>query len=271
MITAAEALSGALTVGTDKTCPECGERLGMEIKTPWGARWVKRACKCERDKWQAETDERQRRADQARVDELFKYSLVSERFRESTFSRATETQDNARALKIARRYAEKFEEMRAMNRGLIFTGPPGTGKTFLAACIANELLAQGVPLIVTSILRLTAAGGPFSQSADAIRELTTRMNHARLLVLDDLGTERDSEYKAEQVFEIIDSRYSARKPMIITTNLSIQQMRDEQSMRKRRVYDRILEVCYPVQVAGRSWRIEEAANGYEATQRILEG
>lgn len=271
MIQAADMLNGILPEGLDTVCPECGERLGMEIKTPWGPRWVKRACRCVRERYQAEVDDRQRRADQARVDELFKYSLVSDRFRESTFSRAQETQDNAKALKIARRYAEKFEEMRAMNRGLIFTGPPGTGKTFLAACIANELLAQGVPLIVTSILRLTAAGGPFSQSADAIRELTTRMNHARLLVLDDLGTERDSEYKAEQVFEIIDSRYSARKPMIITTNLSIQQMRDEQSMRKRRVYDRILEVCYPVQVAGSSWRIAEAANRYEATQRILEG
>lgn len=161
--------------------------------------------------------------------------------------------------------------MYARNKGLLFYGEPSTGKTYLASCIANALLKKRVPLIVTSIIKLTSASGPFSKEAEEQRLLVRKMNAARLLVIDDLGTERETDYKMEQVFEIIDSRYGAKRPMIITTNLSLYQMQHEPNMRKRRVYERIFEICHPVEFTGPSWRWNTAEKDYDEINNILLG
>lgn len=84
-------------------------------------------------------------------------------------------------------------------------------------------------------------------------------------------TERDTPYKMEQVFEVIDSRYGAKKPMIVTTNLSLQQMQNEPNIRQRRVYERIFEVCHPVEFNGPSWRWKAAENDYDEIEKLLLG
>ena len=95
------------------------------------------------------------------------------------------------------------------------------------------------------------------------------MNEAKLLVIDDLGSERNTDYKMEQVFEVIDSRYGAKRPMVITTNLSLKQMHFEEDIRRKRIYERIYEVCFPVQFTGSSWRFEKASNDYDDVKDIL--
>ena len=124
---------------------------------------------------------------------------------------------------------------------------------------------------MTSIIKLTSASGPFSKEAEEQRLLVRKMNAARLLIIDDLGTERESDYKMEQVFEIIDSRYGAKRPMIITTNLSLYQMQHEPNLRKRRVYERIFEICHPVEFEGPSWRWSTAEKDYDEINNILLG
>lgn len=75
-----------------------------------------------------------------------------------------------------------------------------------------------------------------------------------LLILDDFGMERRTDYAQEQVFSIIDGRYLAQKPLIITTNLSLKEMKDPEDMTELRIFDRILEVCVPVCFDGPSLR-----------------
>ena len=79
---------------------------------------------------------------------------------------------------MCRRYAGKFGQMRRDNRGLLLFGGVGTGKTYTAACIANELLPQGIQVVMTSLVKLIDGG------AD---ELCSRMAAIDLLILDELG------------------------------------------------------------------------------------
>lgn len=253
-------------------CHVCGERKQVRREIPYlGIRVHPIECACQRKRREAMEAEEQMRKEQAIVDDLFSYSLIDERFRDSTFANCKENEYNKKPLTIAKNYVAKFDEMFARNKGLLFYGEPGTGKTYLVSCIANALLEKRVPLIVTSILKLTSASGPFSKEAEAQQRLLRKMNAARLLVIDDLGSERSSDYKMEQVFEVIDSRYGAKKPMIITTNMSLDQMKREPDIRKRRIYERIYEVCFPVKFTGPSWRYETAADDYDEIRNLLMG
>ena len=81
-----------------------------------------------------------------------------------------------------------------------------------------------------------------------------------LLIIDDLGAERSTEYAVENVFNVIDRRYRTGKPLIITTNLHIDTMRNETSIDKKRIYDRVFEMCVPVQMKGTSKRKASADN-----------
>jgi DNA replication protein DnaC len=75
-----------------------------------------------------------------------------------------------------------------------------------------------------------------------------------LLVLDDLGVTRDTEYMTEQIYKLVDERYKSAKPMIVTTNVTPEQMKSAKSIEWRRIYDRVLEMCLPVKVDGQSIR-----------------
>jgi DNA replication protein DnaC len=251
-------------------CGVCNEPKESKHDVPLlGERVLPTMCRCERDKQVALEAEQKRQKQQDKVKEMFRYSIVNDRFRESTFNKFVETVDNKRNLKIAKRYVELFEEMYSRNKGLLFYGDPSTGKTFLASCIANALMEKGVPLIVTSILKLTSAFSPFSQSTEEQEEVIRKMSYAKLLILDDLGTERATDYKAEQVFDVIDSRYNSKKPMIITTNFSLSQMQNEPEIRRRRIFERIFEVCHPVPFIGKSWREKAAADDFDEIQKLL--
>jgi len=251
-------------------CHVCGKRKEIKRNIPYlGVRVHPIMCDCGRKEYERKEEIRKMREEQKIVDDLFKYSLIDDRFKVSTFENFKETKNNAQPLRIAKNYVDSFDEMYARNKGLLFYGDPGTGKTFMASCIANALLKKRVPLIVTSILKLTSASGPFSKEAEEQAILLRKMNAARILLIDDLGSERSSDYKLEQVFEVIDSRYGAKKPMIVTTNMTLEQMQKENDIRRKRIYQRIIEVCFPVKFSGTSWRFKVASSDYEEIEKIL--
>lgn len=243
-------------------CGKCG--TAKEHRFPFNGRYVPCICQCRQDELAREEAERERQRELDRVKKLAAYSLVDERFHESTFDRfVATTPEDQYVLRICRNYVEHFDKMLATNAGLIFYGSPGTGKTFAAGCIANALMERRVPVLVTSIVRLTA-----NMFDDDLNELLYRMNTARLLVLDDFGAERNTEFKAEQIFTVIDARYAAKKPMIITTNLT--DFKKESDVRRKRVYDRIFEVCTPIRMDGESKRRAEGQKRHDSIRAILE-
>ena len=90
-------------------------------------------------------------------------------------------------------------------------------------------------------------------------------------IIDDLGAERSTDTALEKVYNIVDSRYRAKRPVILTTNLGIDEMKETLDIRYSRIYDRIFEMCYPMQFKGQSWRKVEAAYRFDEMRKFLEG
>lgn len=222
-------------------------------------------CRCAKER----LDERERREQEEEnarlIEELRSKSLMDERFKRQNFHAFQRTQSNEQAYKICKQYVERFPEMLEKNQGLLLYGNVGTGKTFAAACIANALLEQRIPVIMTSFVRILDAG--FGSDDN---ELIKRLNRAKLLVIDDLGAERSTDYALEKVYNIIDSRYRVGLPMILTTNLNMTQLRNPADMRYNRIYDRVFENCFPVRFEGTSFRKSEARRRWEEMKALLE-
>ena len=167
----------------------------------------------------------------------------------------------------AKKYVEHWDEMCTDAAGLLLWGDVGTGKTFIAACIANALIDQGVAVMMTNFSRvLSDLPGLFS--GDRNRYIDS-FNRYPLLIIDDLGVERSSEFALEQVFNIVDGRYRAKLPLIVTTNLTLQELKHPDSLAKARIYDRVLERCIPVRINNRNIRQENARANMERAQELL--
>lgn len=185
--------------------------------------------------------------------------------------RYTFAQDDRAEPKISdacRRYVEYWEEMQAESIGVLFHGTVGTGKSFYASCIGNGLLEKQVPATATNFPRLLN----LLQGTHEKQKLLDRLTIYKLLILDDLGVERDSPYAAEQIFNVIDARASSRLPVVVTTNLTLEELEHPPSMQYARIYDRVLEMC-PVRLKliGASRRKGNAEARKQLARRILLG
>ena len=191
-------------------------------------------------------------------------SIVDPSYRKVTF--ADDDGANQKMTKICKKYVEQWDRVAAENIGILFRGPVGTGKSFFACCIANELLKKRVPTAVTSFPRLLN----LLQNSNDRQGLLDRLSAYKLLVIDDLGVERDTGYAAEQVFAVIDARCRSNLPTIVTTNLTPQEMGKPETMQYRRIFDRIVEMR-PVSllVDGESRRIRNAQRRKEIARELL--
>jgi len=177
--------------------------------------------------------------------------------------------------KMLRRYAEHWQEMQRENIGLLLHGDVGGGKTFFAGCIANALIDKQVekgdwnaaPVILTTIpaLRDEMQRDYGSRKPDVLR----RIAETPLLILDDVGYERTTSTSAELAFDIINQRYKANRPLIVTTNLTIGEITNAQDQHQRRVFDRIVEMCSPVYIKAEGRRQAIARAKSAEARRIL--
>lgn len=225
-------------------------------------------CQCAREKEAAEERRRKAQEDMILIEKLKSRSLMDEKFKSQTFDSFRTTKDNGKVLRLCKRYADGFDEMIEKNQGLLFYGDVGTGKTFSAACVANALLSKKIPVVMTSFVKMLENVQNIKEDED---KLISRLNKAKLLIIDDLGAERSTDFALEKVYNIVDSRYRARLPMILTTNLELRDMQMASDIRYSRIYDRIFEVCYPVRFTGSSFRKTEAKKRFDEMKALLEG
>ena len=199
--------------------------------------------------------------------------------RQETFGNATSLyhcrfeQDNGCVpqMEQARQYVQHWSKMRENNLGLLFWGQPGNGKTFAAACIANALVESKDSF--PPDVKMTTFGTilnrlPALSAADKEYYLE-QFQKCDLLILDDFGMERQTDYAREQVFNIIDGRYLTKRPLIVTTNLSLNHMKTTTDLAEKRIYDRVLEMCIPVFFSGESQRPDRAKANLEQFRSIV--
>lgn len=251
-------------------CGVCGERKQYRIKMPGfedKERVVPVICACIRKEQEKRAQEEEYRRTMERIQRLKSSSMMASKFRDITFDKYEVIPENKKVLNLAHKYVDRFPEMEEKCQGLLLYGTVGTGKSFTAACIANALLNQQISVVMTSFVKvLQDIRGVEDES-----QYMAMLNSPRLLIIDDLGAERNTDYALEKVYNIIDSRVRADKPMILTTNLELDEMMEAGDIRYQRIYDRIFEVCYPVEMSWKSFRRKTAAERFGEMQKLMEG
>ena len=221
-------------------------------------------CKCAAEQREREEKERKRREHELRIQEKRKAGFPDKDLINCTF--ANDDHANEKISNVAQRYAANFDSMLKDGKGLLLFGGVGTGKTFTAACIANALIDKGYDCLVTNFARLiNTISGMYAGKQEYIDSL----NAFDLLIIDDLAAERDTEYMNEIVYNIVDSRYRAGLPMIITTNLTADELKNPVDVRKQRVYSRLLEICIPIEVTGEDRRRTRLKRDFSEYKNIL--
>ena len=247
MVTAGNAdAGGAMSAQQELAhCPVCGEATEALLPSGIGQRFPNLAartcykkCACERAKDEAEQALRVKHEHEEKVRRLrercFSGNLAMKKL---TF--AESTQENS-AIDVCRKFAKEWDNAKADNLGMLFWGDVGTGKRYMAASIANALLEQEVSVRMVNLSDVMNA--TFESRGELLREV----RQCALLIIDDYGMERDTEYGNEIAFQVIDARYQSRKPLIVTTNLSLNTLNSPKDTNHKRIYDRILEMCSPV-------------------------
>lgn len=264
----AERLAEGDHIGEDGLvyCGKCGSKKQLRVKFGDKTHVVRCVCKCESKELEEKKRQEEYEEQMRRINRLKEASMMDKKYREVTFEKYEVREENKKVFEMAKKYAGRFQDMYKKNQGLLLYGPVGTGKSFTAACIGNYLLNNAKPVIMTSFVKILQDIWENDREAEYI----TILNSASLLIIDDLGTERETDYALEKVYNIIDSRVRANKPMIITSNLELNDMMECEDIRKKRIYDRILECCYPMYVGGKSFRMMKAAQRFDEMKDFLE-
>lgn len=251
-------MDGLLHCGKCKTPKQVRVELFGRVRTPMCL------CKCAAEQRDREEQERQRQAFEEKIKRMRKAGFPDEDMQKWTFAR--DDHANERISTIARNYVENFAEMRKNGKGLVFFGNVGTGKTFTAACIANALIDKGRPCMVTNFSRLI---NTISGMYEGKQEYIDNLNNFHLLVIDDFAVERSTEYVNEIVYNIIDSRYRAGLPLIVTTNLTAAELKNPADMSKKRIYSRLYDMCLMVEVSGEDRRRAHLKQDFEKFHELL--
>ena len=220
-------------------------------------------CICEEEKLIKQEAEKKQQEKEDRIKELRKIGFSDSAMHNWTF--ANDDMSNKPLTKAMQNYCDNFAELKKAGKGLLLYGTVGTGKTYAACEVANALIDKGYRVLVTNFSKVLNNLQSTYEKQDYIDEL----NSFSLLVIDDLGIERNTEYAKEQVYNIIDARYRAGLPMIITTNLTMDKLKKPTDVDNARIYDRILEKCFPIDVSGESKRRAIIRDGYFAMKKLL--
>lgn len=212
-------------------------------------------CKCEKERQDAEELARKIQEEKDRIRRMKATCIHDKSLVDSTFEK---DDGSLPQIASAKRYVDTWSDRKANNDGLLLWGDVGTGKTFYAACIANALIEQGVSVLMTNFAKiLNSLSGLYAEEKN---EFVASLMKYSLLVIDDFGIERNTEYALEQVYNVIDERYKSGLPLIVTTNLSLNSLKNPPDTTHQRIYDRVLAMCVPVRFAGINHRKQDAEN-----------
>ena len=222
-------------------------------------------CACQTAAYEQREQERKHREFLDMVEKNRSIGLTDPVLRKHTFE--NDLGYNPKQMEMAKRFVQHWDEFKKDSMGLLLWGPVGTGKSFIAGCIANGLLDQGVPVMMTNFARLL--NRLTDMYASDRNDYIDSFNSFPLLIIDDLGVERNSEFARKQVFSVIDSRYRSQLPMIVTTNLTPKEMKNPSDLSRARIYDRVLERCTPIRVDNQNIRERNKADNLKKSKQLL--
>lgn len=206
-----------------------------------------------------------------RVREIIGNSGMSARFLRRTFDTFQIAEQNQRAFRACKRYADNFREKLPRNdadpgrNGLFITGPKGTGKTHLAASVANQIMKEGTAVICMTMIdmldRIKQTYEKQRQWGASENSVLNTYKEVPLLIIDDAGKEPATEWAVSKIYAIINARYEACLPTIITTNYTDSELVRRLTPKETgdattadATIDRLREMCAAIATTGDSWR-----------------
>lgn len=222
---------------------------------------VRCICTCQKEAMEREEQQRQQTERMRRIESLRRASLLGEEYMDATFS-STDIYSPEYAAIYARceKFCQVAKEVLKKGHGIYLYGSKGTGKTHLTACMANELLKKGYPTLFTSMGEISKAirSTYNRQSTETEQDFMARLTNVDFLFIDDFGTERltkgdEDLWLQEKVFDIVNTRYNNRKPMVFTSNYSLMEMMRDRGLSDKTA-DRITQKCALMELKGESYR-----------------
>lgn len=221
-------------------------------------------CKCR----QAENDKKRAAFDKERNNQWMadsrKAAFPQEKMHKWRFENDDGTNPISANIKL---YAQNFKEIcKNQINGLLLYGATGTGKSFLAACVVNELIDHGIFAKMTSFDRIR---NELQARKDDKQKYIDHLAQIPLLVIDDLAAESSSEWMQEIVFSVINAREQSGKPMLITSNITASELKNPANPNNSRIYSRILGMCQPIEIKGADRRHKALAQGSRSLKDIM--
>ena len=185
------------------------------------------------------------------INQFYSQNYISKRLKDYNFNNFKVTDSNKNEVEIAKDYTKKCTENKQEN-GLIITGNTGVGKTHLAASIANKLIENDKIVLMgrlTTLLDMIKE--TFRDNTKSENELIELYSNVDMIIIDDLGTEKISQWALEKLYTIIQNRNENRLPIIITTRFDKQglierfsQSQDEQLVDA--IISKLYQMCYGI-------------------------
>jgi DNA replication protein DnaC len=219
----------------------------------------------EAELWRVEAKKEAEQLRNAERSRLLRKSGLPARYDTATFEKAEITDANRDI------YARVMEFSANPTGGLLLSGPVGTGKTFLAACVVNSYLDRLKRVTFGNVLnhlgRLKRSYSEETQEEEW--RILDELCKVPLLVIDDLGKEKVSEWVEQTLYQVVDSRYREEKPLIVTTNFNPDKLGGRYPEIGPAMMSRIAEMCDPIFVGGEdrrmSWMRETEASKCQNT------
>lgn len=210
--------------------------------------WCECTCRAEKNRFDDE-ESKKRRAEAKQknlLEDCFGYGKKNTMCFENDYSPASDVS------KFAREYVSQWEDMRKNGKGIVFFGDVGTGKTFYSCSIAKAIICRyKVPCLVTNFQKIESdlASNPYTKN-----EYLKSLNRYKVLVIDDFSTERETSYMQEIVYTVINDRIESGLPIIITTNLTGDELKQPKDTMQKRIFSRLYENCLFFEVKGKDKR-----------------
>ena len=222
-------------------CPDC-RGTGWSMRTVDGTRRAER-CGC----WRVGVAE-----------QMLARARIPARYARCDFSTFV-TYDNEKLQRAFRKAGEFAATFPAVDKGLLFIGPSGIGKTHIAVSVLREVVLKGIRGVYydtrTLLSTIRSTYNPVTRASEA--EVLDEVMGAELLVLDDLGAERLTDWVEETMHLVVNTRYNERRPTLFTTNYEDVSEQEMDSLCVRvgyRLLSRLREMCEFLEYDGPDYR-----------------